>query len=157
MFTAFASLLLSYPRPEGGSRRLYQIFGTMDQSLRRHTTNVNLYCCQKTFLTRQDELYLRPRCLLAAWCLPIQDLRWSKLEAAAKSRTTRVVSTLPVVTNSNQLALYSASITKRTCVYCLCCSVNDQVLLCILSEGQVLWSVVIHKKRYATLNPTDVW
>ena len=138
-------MLLSYPRPESGSRRLYQIFGTMDQSLRHHTTNTNFCGFQKSVLTRQDELYVRRWCLLPARCLRIHDLRGRKLEAAAQILTPRAVSTLPVVINSNQLALYSLSITKRRCCYCLCCSVNDHVILCISSVRQVFWFVSIHK------------
>jgi hypothetical protein len=56
----FASSLLCcsflIKRPEDISRRLFQISGVIDQSLRRHTTNVYLCCCQKTFLILQEEL-----------------------------------------------------------------------------------------------------
>lgn len=67
---------------------------------------------------------VRPWCLMPARCLRIQDLRGRKLAASAESRTTCAVSTLPVVTNSNQLALYSLSITKRRCFDCSCHSVH---------------------------------
>jgi hypothetical protein len=141
VFTAFVLLLLSYSRPEDCSTRLYQTFGTIDQSLRRHTTNVYLCGCQTTFLTRQDESYVRPWCLLPARCLRTQNLRGRNLEAAAKSRTTRVVSTLPVVINSNQLAFFSLSITKRRCVYCLGCVVNDHVILLLVRSSGLSRSI----------------
>ena len=108
VFTAFVLLLLSYPRSESGGRRLYRTFGTIGQILRRQTTTIYCVVVKIQFLTDRTSV-------CGAYCQR-QDLRGRKLETAAKSRKARVVSTLPVVINSNLLALYSVSVTKRRCL-----------------------------------------